>query len=306
MMRILEVTDVTTTPEPFAASDLKFLAEAAGYLESPGFLLRTADLVGKPVEALVSALPSGARQIVAKATTDALRKGLDWAIWSLADGGSVPTTKPASKATRFLQRHGHTALSAVTGAGGGFFGVAGLPIELPTTTMVMLRSIASVAAEEGADLNDPNTRMECLAVLSFGSKPLAEMESSYFTTRLAMAVTVRQAAAFVAQHSAREVSDALLRGTAPALLRLMSIVASRFQVAVTEKVAAQTIPVLGAALGALVNAAFTDHFNRVAHYHFGIVKLERRFGAAVVQSAYEAALRNRRATRVVNLGVRAG
>ena len=306
MVRIAEVNDVPTTSDALTAGELKFLDEAAGYLESPGFLLRTADLVGKPVEALVSALPGGAKQIVAKATTDALRKGLDWAIWSLTDNGKVPEPPPASRATRFFQRHGHTALTAVTGAGGGFFGVAGLPLELPTTTLVMLRSIASVAAEEGADLNDPNTRMECLAVLSFGSKPLADMESSYFTTRLAMAVTVRQAAAFVAQHSAREISDALLRGTAPALLRLMSVVASRFQVAVTEKVAAQTIPVLGAALGALVNAAFTDHFNRVARYHFGIVKLERRYGAAVVQAAYEAALHNRRTTRVVNLGVRAG
>lgn len=305
-MRIAEVNDIPTTSNALTASELKFLDEAAGYLESPGFLLRTADLVGKPVEALVSALPGGAKQIVAKATTDALRKGLDWAIWSLTENGKVTEPAPASKATRFFQRHGHTALTAVTGAGGGFFGVAGLPLELPTTTLVMLRSIASVAAEEGADLNDPNTRMECLAVLSFGSKPLADMESSYFTTRLAMAVTVRQAAAFVAQHSAREISDALLRGTAPALLRLMSIVASRFQVAVTEKVAAQTIPVLGAALGALVNAAFTDHFNRVARYHFGIVKLERRYGAGVVQAAYESALKNRRTTRVVNLGVRAG
>lgn len=298
------MTEVTASPPGLSAGELEFLNEAAGYLESPGFLLRTADLVGKPVEALVKALPSSARLIVAKATTDALQRGLDWAIRSLPDNPTAPSDRPAGRAARFFQRHGHTALSAVTGAGGGFFGVAGLPVELPTTTLVMLRSIAAVAAEQGARLDDPTTRMECLAVLSFGSKPLSEMESSYFTTRLAMAVTVRQAAAFVAQHSAREVSDALLRGTAPALLRLISVVAARFQVAVTEKVAAQAIPVVGAALGALVNAAFTDHFNRVARYHFGIVKLERIHGLAVVQAAYEAALHGRK-TRVVNLGARA-
>ncbi|MBL9123322.1 MAG: EcsC family protein [Planctomycetaceae bacterium] len=298
------MNEVASRSPALSATDQKFLAEAADYLESPGFLMRTADLVGKPVEAVMRALPASAREIVAKATTDALRKGLDWAIWSLQDHRGSPPAKPASRAARFLHKHGHTALSAVTGAGGGFFGVAGLPIELPTTTMVMLRSIASIAAATGANLNDPVTRMECLAVLSFGSQPLAAMESSYFTTRLALAVTVRQAAAFVTQHTAREVSDALLRGTAPALVRLVSVVAARFQVTVTEKVAAQSIPVLGAALGALVNAAFTDHFNRVARYHFGIVQLERQHGAAVVQAAYEAARRGQQATRVVNLGVR--
>lgn len=299
------MTQVAKSPAGLTAADIRFLSEAAEYLESPGFLLRTADLVGKPVEALVGALPGGARQLITKATSDALRRGLDWAIWSLADSATKSSVDSGNRAARFLRRHGHTALSAVTGAGGGFFGVAGLPVELPATTMVMLRSIAKVAAEEGADLNDPSTRMECLAVLSFGSKPLAEMESSYFTTRLAMAVTVRQAAAFVAAHSAREVSDALLRGTAPALLKLMTIVAARFQVAVTEKVAAQAIPVVGAALGALTNAAFTDHFNRVAHFHFGIVKLERLHGAAAVQAAYEEALKSKHVTRVVNLGARA-
>jgi hypothetical protein len=40
--------------------------------------------------------------------------------------------------------------------------------------------------------------------------------------------------------------------------------------------------------GAAINAAFLDHFNRVARYHFGIRRLERIYGVDVVQGAYSA------------------
>jgi hypothetical protein len=46
-------------------------------------------------------------------------------------------------------------------------------------------------------------------------------------------------------------------------------------------------------MGSLINAAFTDHFNRVAEFHFGIVRLERQHGREIVQEAYrQATLRN--------------
>ena len=64
-------------------------------------------------------------------------------------------------------------------------------------------------------------------------------------------------------------------------------VASRFQVVVSQKIAAQAVPIAGAATGALINAAFTDHFNAVARYHFGIVRLEQQHGKEVVQAAYQ-------------------
>lgn len=123
------------------------------------------------------------------------------------------------------------------------------------------------------------------------------MESAYFTTRLSMALAVRQASHFLATHSAREVTEALSRGTAPLLMRLLQTIAARFQVVVSQKVAAQAVPLIGAASGAFINAAFTDHFNRVARFHFAILALERRYGREVVQAAYEEACREQRARR---------
>ncbi len=180
-------------------------------------------------------------------------------------------------------------LAATTGAVGGLFGLSGLAFEIPATTTVMLRSVAATAAREGADLNDPATRLQCLTVLSLGAPAADEMESAYFTTRLGMSLLVRESAQFVTRHTAQEVADAVARGTAPSLVRLLGQIASRFEVVLTEKMAAQLVPLAGAVSGALINAAFTDHFNTVAHYHFSILRLEGLHGSEPVKAAYDAA-----------------
>jgi hypothetical protein len=56
-------------------------------------------------------------------------------------------------------------------------------------------------------------------------------------------------------------------------------------VAVSEKAAAQTVPVLGAVGGAGVNLVFIDHFQNMARAHFTIRRLERRYGEAAVRAA---------------------
>jgi hypothetical protein len=71
------------------------------------------------------------------------------------------------------------------------------------------------------------------------------------------------------------------------LVRLIAQVASRFGVVVTQKAAAQTIPVIGALGGAAVNYAFIDHFQSVARGHFTVRRLERKYGKGIVFNAYE-------------------
>ena len=276
----------TTPTNSLSADELRFLQEAADYLEHPSFLLRVANLLGKPAEALLEALPEKAQSLVNDTTSTALHSALDWAVRSLPRTRRLEAPEPKGRGR--MGRHLHTAAAATTGAVGGFFGLAGLAVEVPATTTIMLRSIAEIAAETGADLSDPDVQLQCLSVFSFGSPSLEKMESAYISGRLGMAMAVKDAAAFVARHTAREVSDAVAKGTGPVIVRLINQIASRFQVVVSQKVAAQAIPVAGAAAGALINAAFTDHFNTVARYHFGIVRLEKMYGKEVVQAAYQA------------------
>jgi hypothetical protein len=291
-------------PTTLSAEDREFLRAAADYLERPTFLMRIASLVGKPAEAMLAMLPNRAQALVADASSKALTSALDWAVRSIPETAPAAAGSPAASASpaarsrkRNLSGQLHTAVTATTGAVGGFFGVAALPIELPATTIVMLRSIAKIAAEHGADLRDPQVRLQCLSVFSFGAPQIETMESAYFTGRLGLALAVKDASVFVSQHTAREVSDAVAKGTAPMLVRLINQIASRFQVVVTEKVVAQAVPIAGAASGALVNAAFSEHFNTVARFHFGIVELERKYGKPAVQSAYEEARMARTAER---------
>jgi hypothetical protein len=56
---------------------------------------------------------------------------------------------------------------------------------------------------------------------------------------------------------------------------------------VTQKVAAQTLPVVGALGGAAVNYAFIEHFQEVARGHFTVRRLERVYGKNVVRTEYE-------------------
>ena len=71
------------------------------------------------------------------------------------------------------------------------------------------------------------------------------------------------------------------------LVRLIAQIASRFGVAVTQKLAAQAVPVIGALRGAAVNYAFIDHFQEVARAHFVVRRLERRYGKETVRAAYD-------------------
>jgi hypothetical protein len=102
---------------------------------------------------------------------------------------------------------------------------------------------------------------------------------------------IQQAAEFLARNNAKAVAEAIARDTAPVLVRFISRVASQFNLTVTEKFLACSLPVIGVATGALVNAAFTDHFNSVARYHFGIRKLERQYGQEQVQGIYRSELK---------------
>jgi hypothetical protein len=266
-----------------------FLERAALYLERRTFVVRLANLLGTPVEKLVSALPEKQEEAVQRVVRGSLEKALGAAVLTLpasrAPEGSVAEIDTAG----FWNRLRHQIATGATGAAGGFFGLGGVAVELPVTTTLMLRSIASIAQDFGEDLDAIASRMECIGVFSYGgpSKEDDALDSAYYGVRSSLAILLRQAAEFAAGKTAAEIAEALARGTAPAMARFVAAVASRFNVVVSEKVVAQAVPALGAISGATINFAFTDHFNNVARYHFGIRRLERVYGEDVVRDTYD-------------------
>jgi hypothetical protein len=98
---------------------------------------------------------------------------------------------------------------------------------------------------------------------------------------------VRIALAKALSEAAQHLAGQGLTGTAmPQMVKFLSQVAVRFGVPVSEKIVAQSLPVVGAAGGALLNTLFIDHFQDMARGHFIVRRLERRYGKEVVRVAY--------------------
>jgi hypothetical protein len=55
----------------------------------------------------------------------------------------------------------------------------------------------------------------------------------------------------------------------------------------SQKFAAQALPVVGALGGASVNYVFIEHFQETAQGHFTVRRLERVYGKDVVRAEYE-------------------
>ena len=293
--------------------DSAFLRDAANYLENPSFLMRVANVVGKPLEEIAGLAGRLVPARVAVVANAALKRTMRLAVGTIWAGHPKERRLRAAYAAAGWTGLWHQLATVGTGFGGGFFGLPALAVELPVTTGILFRSIAAIADDFGEDLRDPAVRLDCLSVFSHGGTGRGEeaMESSYLTARLAMATLVEDAARFVARESAEAVADAMARGAAPALLDFLARVAVRFNLAVSEKFLAQGLPVFGALGGAAINAAFADHFNAVARYHFGIRNLGRRLGPDAVAVLYRAEVDRLRKAAVpgrtdVVAGVQAG
>jgi hypothetical protein len=105
-------------------------------------------------------------------------------------------------------------------------------------------------------------------------------ESGYFAVRAMLAKSVTEAARFIAERG-------IIEEGAPVLVRFTTLVASRFGVVVSQKFAAQALPVVGALGGASVNYVFIEHFQEIAQGHFTVRRLERVYGKDVVRAEYE-------------------
>jgi len=71
------------------------------------------------------------------------------------------------------------------------------------------------------------------------------------------------------------------------VIRLIANLASRFGVIVTDKVAAEMVPIFGAFGGASINLLFISHFQAAARGHFTVRRLERKYGGEFVKREYE-------------------
>jgi EcsC protein family len=255
----------------FSDVDRAALAAAIKRLEEPGFAGKMTTLAGRPAELVARALPGPAAAIVAKAAEAALTRALDIALFSL-------------RGHRFIGgRVLYSILASTSGAVGGAFGLAALPVELPVSTTIMLRAIAEIAREQGEDLSDPQARLACLEVFALGHTGLAApdgAEGGYFALRVLLARGLAMAADTLVRKGAAHSNSALMH-------RALAPIVARFTAHVSQKLALQGVAVIGAVGGAAVNLAFIEQYHGLARGHFTVRRLERLYGAEALRAEYD-------------------
>ncbi|MDQ2089412.1 EcsC family protein [Marimonas arenosa] len=229
-------------------------ALAKRYRGASGVGIQLLNMVGGQTESLLDKLPENIRAGLATQTEAALRAALRAAQGSRR---AVPD-QPG-----WL----NTAVTTAMGAAGGAGGLPTALAELPVTTTVLLRAIQGIAAEHGFDPDEEGVQFDSIQVFA-AAGPLEHDDGSdlaFITTRMLV--------------------------TGNALQALISRVAPRLAVVLGQKLAAQTVPVLGAVAGAATNYAYTSYYQDMAHVHFGLRRLA--INADRDQADLVAALRQR-------------
>ncbi len=157
------------------------------------------------------------------------------------------------------------AAAMTTGAAGGAGGLASSLVELPITITVFLHAIRAEARSAGFDPGSDGIRAACLEVFSDAS-PLRQddgMNTAFLSARLAL--------------------------TGPAVHKIIATVAPRLALVLGQKLAAQTVPILGAATGAAINAAYLSYYREIARIRFALMRLAQSHGGEAVAKAFESA-----------------
>jgi hypothetical protein len=255
----------------FQQRDLNDLKKAKLLLENPGIAAKLTSYIGIPIEKGLELLPDNWNAKVGEITQASLSKAVHAATLTMKD-------TPGEAASNIW----HKLAVASTGGIGGLFGLPAMTIELPISTTIMLRSLSDIARSEGEDIFSIESKLACIEVFALGGPSQSDdgAESGYFAVRAALAQSISQAAKHITKKG-------FVEEGAPALVRFIMQIASRFSIPVTQKAAAQAIPAIGAVGGAIINTLFIDHFQNMGRGHFIIRRLERKYGSEIVEETYK-------------------
>ncbi|MEA3314825.1 MAG: EcsC family protein [Campylobacterota bacterium] len=248
--------------------DREELLFAKNLLDNPGLAAKITNIIGSPVEDGIKKLPNNWQNKVVGFTNNSLNKTLDITLFTIKNKNR--------RSSELL----HKVAVGTSGAMGGAGGFVTLPIELPISTTIILRSIIDIARCEGEDINNYDTKLACLEVFALGGKSKDDdgTESGYFAVRTLLASQVNEAVTHIASKG--------LSKESPILIKLITTIAEKFGVQVSQKAMAQAIPLIGALSGALINTIFIDHFQNMARGHFIIRRLERSYSKEFIQYQY--------------------
>jgi hypothetical protein len=216
--------------------DAELDALARRYRQANRSGIKVLNALGDGAEDLLARLPDPVRASLGAASERAL-----WMAVRAANGSrrAIPDQSPRL----------NTAIATALGAVGGVGGMPTALVELPATTTMLLRSIQGAARAEGFDPASQNVQFDSIQVFA-AAGPFEYDDGAdlgFLSVRLSL--------------TGRTVNG------------LVSRVAPRLSAALGQKLAARTIPVLGALAGATTNYVYSQYYQQIAQVQFGLRRL---------------------------------
>jgi hypothetical protein len=171
-------------------------------------------------------------------------------------------------------------------------GIPGAQLVIPsliltdvTSSMTLLsRHTCRIATAYGYSSKKPENLPHLMAAMAPQSDTSDE---GYLALKTAVVTSIRESGQFMARTAGVVLDRQLLEREAPQMIRLLTYVADRLGIVVTQKELGVLVPIAGAVLNSSINVAFQQVGHQTAKDYFRRIILEDRYGEELVAYAIQ-------------------
>lgn len=237
--------------------------------KEPSVAAKTADFLMKPVSWVVQKIiPSKAIEgaLLASSkfaerladTNDIIRDGGVGSIEELRHKDLELSDKLANEVHNWAN-----GVATAEGGAAGYFGIAGMAIDIPTLITLSLRTIHKIGLCYGYECKTEDDNKYVLAIVSAACSNTMKEKATSVSMLQAMAVVV-------AKTTWKKMSERAMAnkfGMDAAIIGIRNL-AKQLGINITKRKAAQAIPIIGAGVGAAMNLAFINDVSWAARRAF--------------------------------------
>ena len=171
-------------------------------------------------------------------------------------------------------------------------GVPGAQLVIPslmlmdiTSSMTLLsRHTCRIATTYGYSSQNPENLPHLVAAMAPYSD---DTEEGYLALKTAVVTSIRESSQFMARTAGVLLDRQVLEREAPQMIRLITYVADRLGIVVTQKELGALVPIAGAVLNSSLNIAFQQVGHQTAKDYFRRLILEDRYGEELISYAIQ-------------------
>src|SRR6185295_15897365 len=171
-------------------------------------------------------------------------------------------------------------------------GIPGAQLVIPsliltdvTSSMTLLsRHTCRIATAYGYSSQKPENLLHLVAAMAPQSE---SSDEGYIAMKTAVVTSIRESGQFMARTTGMLLDRQILEREAPQMIRLITYVAGRLGVVITQKELGVLVPIAGAVLNSSINVAFQQVGHQSAKDYFRRLILEDRYGEELVAYAIQ-------------------